>query len=84
MAGASRWHNLIVANVVGELSLQLKRRPCTAYPSNMRVKVSLTGLYTDPDVTVVCGEARFEDNQQDTLLNPHTDRRSPLRIHGGL
>jgi Uma2 family endonuclease len=70
MAGASRWHNLIVANVVGELRAQLKGHPCATYPSHMRVKVSATGLYTYPDVTVVCGEARFEDNQQDTLLNP--------------
>lgn len=70
MAGASRWHNLIVTNVLRELSLQLKGRPCTTYPSDMRVKVSPTGLYTYPDITVVCGEARFEDNQQDTLLNP--------------
>ena len=70
MAGASRWHNLIVANVVGELRSQLKGRPCTTYPSDMRVKISLTGLYAYPDVTVVCGEAQFEDTQQDTLLNP--------------
>jgi Uma2 family endonuclease len=70
MAGTSRWHNLIVTNVLRELSLQLKGRPCTTYPSDMRVKVSPTGLYTYPDVTVVCGEAQFEDNQQDTLLNP--------------
>src|SRR5215475_14641322 len=70
MAGASRWHNLIVANVIRELSLQLKGRPCTTYASDMRVKVSPTGLYTYPDVTVVCGEAQFEDPQQDTLLNP--------------
>ncbi len=70
MAGASRWHNLIVTNVIRELSLQLKGRPCTTYPSDMRVKVSPTGLYTYPDVTVVCGEAQSEDNQQDTLLNP--------------
>jgi Uma2 family endonuclease len=70
MAGASRWHNLIVANVVGELSQQRKGRPCATYPSNMRVKISPTGLYTYPDVTVVCGEAQFEDTQQDTLLNP--------------
>jgi Uma2 family endonuclease len=70
MAGASRWHNLIVTNVLRELSLQLKGCPCTTYPSDMRVKVSPIGLYTYPDVTVVCGEAQFEDNQQDTLLNP--------------
>jgi Uma2 family endonuclease len=70
MAGASRWHNLIVTNVIGELRSQLKGRPCTTYPSDMRVKISPTGLYAYPDVTVVCGEARFEDQQQDTLLNP--------------
>ena len=70
MAGASRWHNLIVANVVGELRSQLKGRPCTTYPSDMRLKISPTGLYAYPDVTVVCGAARFEDTQQDTLLNP--------------
>jgi Uma2 family endonuclease len=70
MAGASRWHNLIVTNVLRELSLQLKGRPCTTYPSDMRVKINPTGLYTYPDVTVVCGAAQFEDNQQDTLLNP--------------
>ena len=70
MAGASRWHNLIVTNVIGELRAQLKGRPCTTYPSDMRVKISPTGLYTYPDVTVVCGAAQFEDTQQDTLLNP--------------
>jgi Uma2 family endonuclease len=36
----------------------------------MRVKVSPTGLYTYPDVVVVCGELRFEDQHVDTLLNP--------------
>jgi Uma2 family endonuclease len=36
----------------------------------MRVKVSPTGLYTYPDVTVVCGEPEFEDAEVDTLLNP--------------
>jgi Uma2 family endonuclease len=36
----------------------------------MRVKVSPTGLYTYPDVVVVCGDIRFEDANNDTLLNP--------------
>jgi Uma2 family endonuclease len=33
-------------------------------------KVSATGLYTYPDVVVVCGEPQFEDTEIDTLLNP--------------
>ena len=70
MSGGSREHNLIVTNIVRELSSQLKRKPCEVYPSNMRVKVSATGLYTYPDVVVVCDDPRFEDAHIDTLLNP--------------
>ncbi len=69
-AGASRQHNLIVANVIRELGIEVKGRSCEVYPSDMRVKISPTGLYTYPDVTVVCGEARFDDEHSDTLLNP--------------
>jgi Uma2 family endonuclease len=68
--GASEWHNLIVTNLVGELRSRLKGRTCRVYPSDMRVKVQATGLYTYPDVTGVCGEAVFEDEKRDTLLNP--------------
>ena len=70
MTGASRKHNLVAGNIFAALHLQLKKRPCEIYPSDMRVKVSPTGLYTYPDVAVVCGEPMFDDEQKDTLLNP--------------
>lgn len=70
MTGASRKHNLIVANIIGELRSQLKHTPCRIYPSDMRLKIEKTGLYAYPDVMVVCGEERFSDDQRDTLLNP--------------
>ena len=70
MAGASRAHNLIAGNVFGELRFQLRGRSCEAYINDMRVKVSPTGLYTYPDVAVVCDEPRFEGAHLDTLLNP--------------
>jgi len=70
MTGASRRHNLVAANVLAALHLQLRKRPCEIYSSDMRVKVSPTGLYTYPDVVIVCGEPMFDDEQKDTLLNP--------------
>jgi Uma2 family endonuclease len=70
MAGASEPHNLIAGNTFATLHAQLRKRPCKVYPSDMRVKVSPTGLYTYPDVTVVCGKAQFDDEEKDTLLNP--------------
>jgi Uma2 family endonuclease len=70
MAGAGANHNLIAVNVLASLHVQLRQRPRVIYPSDMRVKVSYTGLYTYPDVSVVCGAPQFEDDQHDTLLNP--------------
>ncbi len=70
MAGASRAHNEITLNVASEIHSQLKKRPCHAYANDMRVKISATGLYTYPDIVVLCGPPRFDDNQKDTLLNP--------------
>lgn len=70
MSGASRRHNLITVNITAGLHAQLRQRPCEVYTSDMRVKVSPTGLYTYPDVVVVCDEPQFEDAELDTLLNP--------------
>ncbi len=70
MAGASREHNLITGNLAAEIRTQLKNRPCETYQSDMRVLISQTGLYTYPDVSVVCSEPIFRDEKQDTLLNP--------------
>lgn len=69
-SGASPRHVLIVTNVVAELRQQLKRRPCTVYSTALRLQVSPTGLYTYPDVMIVCGAAHFDADQHDTLLNP--------------
>ena len=70
MTGASRKHNLITGNIAGELREHLKGKPCEVYASEMRVKVAASGLYTYPDVVVVCGEPELEDDYLDTLLNP--------------
>lgn len=70
MSGASREHNLIAGNISREIGNQILDRPCESYSSDMRVQVEATGLYTYPDVVVVCGGPEFEDARVDTLLNP--------------
>jgi len=70
MAGASAEHNLIVSNCIVNIGSQLKKRPCRVYPSDLRLKVQATGLFTYPDVTVVCGEPQFEYDRGDVLTNP--------------
>lgn len=70
MSGASERHNLITLNIAAALHAQFRGRPCRAYVSDLRVKVSPTGLYTYPDVVALCGKAQFDNEQGDTLLNP--------------
>lgn len=71
MAGATREHVVIVTNLVGELRQQLRGRPCDVYSTDMRLQASAAGLYTYPDVMVVCGEPAYADDHRDTLLNPN-------------
>jgi Uma2 family endonuclease len=70
MAGAKYPHNLIKDNLVGELHPQLKHGPCQTLSSDQRVKITDTGLYTYPDIVVICEPPQFEDEEFDTLLNP--------------
>lgn len=70
MSGGTQGHSLIACNIIATLHPQLRRRPCRVYNSDMRVKVEQNGLYVYPDITVVCGEPRFDSGRNDTLLNP--------------
>jgi Uma2 family endonuclease len=70
ITGASESHNLICASVLFQLYGQLRGRLCKVYPGDMRVRVGTAGLYTYPDISVVCEEPQFADAEFDTLLNP--------------
>lgn len=64
-------HCLVVGNVGATLRQQLRHRPGQAYTSAMRLLVPSAGLYTYPDVAVVCGTPKFQDESYtDPLLNP--------------
>jgi Uma2 family endonuclease len=70
MAGASPRHNAIAGNIIGVLKQRLRGRRCLVLPSDQRVHVESTGLFTYPDVTVVCDRPRFHPKDADTLVNP--------------
>lgn len=70
MAGASFAHNQIVLNLGAELRDRLRATPYDVLPSDLRVSIPSKPGIVYPDLTVVCGEARFRDDQRDVLLNP--------------
>lgn len=70
MSGASFTHGVITGNLVSALHRRIANRGCFAIPNDLRTRVAYRGLYTYPDVVVICGKPQFIDGQLDTLTNP--------------
>lgn len=70
MSGGTRAHARIALNVASALDDALSDTPCEPYHSDMRLRTP-SGLYTYPDVSVVCGEPELIGKEEETtLLNP--------------
>ena len=70
LAGVTRWHSLIMTNLVAFLGRKLRGSSCRVFNTDLRLHLAETGLFAYPDLMVACGELRFLDEHQDTLLNP--------------
>lgn len=78
MAGESTAHGAICTNSGGQLYIQLKGGPCQVFSKDTKVRSgpipklrhSSQGLYSFPDLVVVCGEPQFLDEHRDVLINP--------------
>ena len=69
MSGGTYAHAVLATRITKILGVQLPPG-CEAINSDLRVKVSPTGLYTYPDCTVICGRPQFAGDQKDIILNP--------------
>ena len=70
MSGGTPEHALYAANVIGILRAQLLDGPCRVYTSDLRVRVQASGLDTDPDASVVCGELLRDREDKNAAVNP--------------
>ncbi len=70
MASGFYRHARIGHNLSRELGNALRNGPCEVAGTDLRVRVAPDGLYTYPDLVLVCGEPKFADGRTDTLLNP--------------
>jgi Uma2 family endonuclease len=70
MTGASFRHVQIARHLTVDLSSKLRGNPCQPLGSDMRLLIRSVGLYTYPDLTIVCGEPQFDARNANTLTNP--------------
>ncbi|GAB5537174.1 MAG: Uma2 family endonuclease [Rubricoccaceae bacterium] len=70
MAGGTERHAAITANTTFSLIQSLRPRGCRVFSSGLRVQLTESRRYVYPDVSAVCEEPRFLDDDGLTLLNP--------------
>ena len=70
MAGGSPAHNQIAVNLIIDLGLAFRGKPCRVLNSDTRVAVNANSFYTYPDLSIVCGPLQFVPDHNDTITNP--------------
>jgi Uma2 family endonuclease len=70
MARGTYRHSKLTHRMSRALGNALQGSSCEVSGSDIRVCTAPDGLYTYPDLVVVCREPRFADGRTDTLLNP--------------
>jgi len=70
LAGGSVNHNQIVVNLAAAFSRFFQRKPCRVFATDVRLHIPHSGLYTYPDVMLVCGKIEFAPGREDTVTNP--------------
>ncbi|MDX2130124.1 MAG: Uma2 family endonuclease [Chloroherpetonaceae bacterium] len=70
MAGASKRHILITINLASALRKELKGKPCKTYANEMKITVGKQERYFYPDISVICGNSSFieDDVAADAVL----------------
>jgi Uma2 family endonuclease len=69
MAGASLQHNDIAANLLSFIRPAVAAQGCRVFGSDLRVQTP-GGLFTYPDLSIVCGEPLLIHGRPDTITNP--------------
>jgi len=70
MAGGSVNHSRLAVRICTILDFGLESTACQVFNSDVKILVKKNGLYTYPDVMVVCGRPEFAVGRTDTITNP--------------
>ncbi len=79
MAGESDAHGRVTFNLTGLVYSQLKGKPCQGRVKDTKIRSgrlgpwnprATAGLFSYPDIVVICGDPQFLDEHNDVVTNP--------------
>jgi len=63
-------HNIIAINLLGDIATHLRGKSCKPFHSDQRIYIEKNGLFTYPDISIVCGKTKTRNNDNWNILNP--------------
>ena len=70
MRGGTPRHAKVMTNLTLAVGAALRGRPCQPYNSELKISVDNTGLYTYPDLAVICGSLTRSAQDRNAVTNP--------------
>jgi Uma2 family endonuclease len=70
MSGKKMSHNKIAKNLLVNLELLLKGKPCEPFGSDLRIHIEKNTLFTYPDISIFCEEPASLAGDDMNFLNP--------------
>lgn len=70
MAGGSVEHALVASNANRSIGNALLHKDCIILGSDLRIQIEAVGLYTYPDLSIICGPINRYKARKDTITNP--------------
>ena len=70
MSGTKLPHTVIAMNLSRDLGTHLRHKPCKPFNSDQRIYIEKNGLFTYPDISIVCGKTETRNSDNWNILNP--------------
>ncbi|MGI8669517.1 MAG: Uma2 family endonuclease [Aridibacter sp.] len=79
MAGESESHGIVSSNLHAELHQKIKGTDCQSRVKDAKIQSgdfenmigkSLKGMFSYPDIVVICGKPEYHDEHKDIIINP--------------
>jgi len=70
MSGGNLDHNIVSGNLYFSLRKILAGKSCQPFNSDQRIYIEENGLFTYPDISIICGKVETKEGDELNALNP--------------
>ena len=70
MAGGTKPHSKLGANIITELTLIERRTGCTTFNGDAKIRIDAVNRFLYPEASMVCGPIESSEHDPEAIINP--------------